>query len=72
MRGCGRERGFQLILDNQKMLSGLHSNDTKIAKGYRVFITLNGVVTSKLPQYVAPDFNGEHNFYLHGIHYIVV
>ena len=60
------------MLDSQKMLSARPTNDTKRAKGYRVFITLNGVVTSKLPQYVAPDFDGEHNFYLHGIHYIVV
>ena len=52
------------------MLSALPQNTT--AKGYRVFITLNGVVTSNLPYYVAPDFDGEHNFYLHGIHYIVV
>ena len=54
------------------MLSAISQNATTKAKGYRVFITLNGVVTSNLPYYVAPDFDGEHNFYLHGIHYIVV
>ena len=72
VRGCGKERGFQLILDNQKMLSAMPKEVGKRANGYRVFITLNGVVTSNLPYYVAPDFDGEHNFYLHGIHYIVV
>ena len=61
-----------MILDSQKMLSAISQNATTKAKGYRVFITLNGVVTSNLPYYVAPDFDGEHNFYLHGIHYIVV
>ena len=72
VRGCGKERGFKLILDNQKMLSAMPKEVGKRANGYRVFITLNGVVTSNLPYYVAPDFDGEHNFYLHGIHYIVV
>ena len=72
MQGCGKERGFQLILDNQKMFSAMPKEVVKRANGYRVFITLNGVVTSNLPYYVAPDFDGEHNFYLHGIHYIVV
>ena len=72
VRGCGKERGFQLILDSQRMLSAPSNNTVYKSKGYRVFITLNGVVTSNLPYYVAPDFDGEHNFYLHGIHYIVV
>ena len=54
------------------MLSAPSNNTVYKSTGYRVFITLNGVVTSNLPYYVAPDFDGEHNFYLHGIHYIVV
>ena len=54
------------------MLSAAFNETLYKSKGYRVFITLNGVVTSNLPYYVAPDFDGEHNFYLHGIHYIVV
>ena len=54
------------------MFSAITHNATTKANGYRVFITLNGVVTSYLPYYVAPDFDGEHNFYLHGVHYIVV
>ena len=70
VRGCGKDRGLQLILDSQKMLSALPQNTTTV--GYRVLITLNGVVTSNLAYHVAPDFDGEHNFYLHGIHYIVV
>lgn len=54
------------------MLSAMPKEVTKKAEGYVVFITLNGVVTSKLPFFVSPDFEGEHNFYLHGIHVIVV
>ena len=54
------------------MFSAITHNATTKANGYRVFITSNGVVTSYLPYYVAPDFDGEHNFYLHGVHYIVV
>ena len=72
VKGCGKKRGFQLVLDSQKMFSALSQNSTSKAKGYRVFITLNGVVTSNIPYYAAPDFDGEHNFYLHGVHYIVV
>ena len=70
--GCGKDRGLQMILDSQKMFSVMPKEVTKRAKGYRVFITLNGVVTSKLPFFVSPEFEGEHNFYLHGIHVIVV
>ena len=72
VKGCGKNRGFQLVLDSQKMFSAISQNGTSKAKGYRVFITLNGVVTSNVPYYVDPDFDGEHNFYLHGLHYIVV
>ena len=54
------------------MLSANSNNTIYKSKGYRVFITLNGVVTSNLPYYVSPEFDGEHNFYLHGIHFIVV
>ena len=70
--GCGKDRGLQVILDSQKMFSVMPEEVTKRAKGYQVFITLNGVVTSKLPFFVSPKFEGEHNFYLHGIHVIVV
>ena len=61
-----------MILDTQRMLLAPSNNTVYKSTGYRVFITLNGVVTSNIPYYVAPDFDGEHNFYLHGIHYIVV
>ena len=72
MKGCGKDRGFRLVLDSREMLYST-SNDTRpTPKGYRVLVTMNGVVTSNLPYYVASDFDGEHDFYIHGIHNIVV
>ena len=68
--GCGKQRGFQLVLDNQKLTSLLPKDHT--TKGFRVFVTLPGVVTSKVPFYADPTFEGEHNFYIHGIHVIKV
>jgi hypothetical protein len=35
-----------------------------------VFITVPGVVTHKVPFIATPDFNGEYNFNIHGLHYI--
>ena len=64
--GCGKKSGLQLIIDSHKMLN-LLPKDFRM-QGYYVFITVPGVVTSKIPFYVNPDFDGEHNFYLHGIH----
>ncbi len=43
-----------------------------LALGFKVFITLPGVVTSRVPFHVDPGFYGEHNFFLHGIHTIIV
>ena len=54
------------------MFSAMPKDMVTQAKGYYVFITLNGVVASKLPFFIKPDFDGEHNFYIHGIHDIVV
>ena len=68
--GCGKNSGLQLIIDSQKM-NNLFSKNMR-SKGYHVFITVPGVVTSKIPFYVDPEFDGEHNFYLHGIHVIGV
>ncbi len=38
--------------------------------GFRVFITVPGVVTSKVPFTVDPTFRGQYSFFLHGIHVI--
>ena len=68
--GCGKKSGLQLIIDNQK-LNSLFPKHMR-SKGYFVFITVPGVVTSKIPFYVDPEFDGEHNFYIHGIHVVGV
>lgn len=72
VEGCGREKGFQLVLDNQRIFSVDKANKSTKDAGYRIFITLNGVVTSRVPYFVLPGFDSEYNFYLHGIHHIVV
>ena len=68
--GCGKNKGFQLIIDTHKM-SELNPKDMDV-KGYVALVTVPGVVTSKVPFYIDPAFNGEHNFYIHGIHVITV
>ena len=68
--GCGRKSSFQLIVDNHKMENLLPHGEK--SNGYYVFITVPGVVTSKIPFPVNPAFEGEHNFYIHGIHVIGV
>ena len=71
VRGCGKDSGFQLTLDTRgHFLNQEVPESTEL--GFQVFITLNGVVTSHVPYFVSAGFNGEHNFYLHGIHHIVV
>ena len=66
--GCGKESGLQLIIDNHKINSLMPTKSQ--VKGYKAFVTLPGVVTSKIPFHVDPRYEGEHNFYLHGIHVI--
>ena len=44
--GCGKLRGFQLVIDSQKVNSLTKSD---LMKGYKVFVTIPGVVTSKVP-----------------------
>ena len=70
VNGCGKKSGLQLIIDNHK-LQNLFSKKMR-SKCYNVFITVPGVVTSKIPFYVDPAFDGEHNFYIHGTHAIGV
>ena len=68
--GCGRNHGFQLVVDSQQMMTLLPK--AHLALGFKVFVTLPGVVTSRVPFHVDPGFFGEHNFFLHGIHVIKV
>jgi hypothetical protein len=46
-----------------------HKGNTD-SRGFMVFITVPGVVTHKVPFIATPDFNGEYNFNIHGLHYI--
>lgn len=66
----GKYSGLQLIIDNQAM-NNLIPRDVR-SNGYHVYITTPGVVSSPLSFYVHPEFDGEHNFYIHGIHSISV
>ena len=68
--GCGKNRGFQLVLDAQRIQSLLPKNH--LTRGFKVFVTIPGVITSKVPFWADPTFRGEHNFYIHGIHVIKV
>ena len=68
--GCGRKRGLQLVLDSQTMASILPKK--YLAKGFKVFVTIPGVVTSKVSFLADPTFQGEHNFFIHGIHVVKV
>ena len=43
-----------------------------LAKGFKVFVTIPGVVTSKVSFLADPTFQGEHNFFIHGIHVVKV
>ena len=43
---------------------------TSLSIGYKVFITIPGVVTHKVPFNVDPSFYGEYDFLAHGLHYI--
>ena len=70
MTGCGKRRGFQLVVDSQRINSLLPK--AHMSKGFKVFVTLPGVVTSKVPFEADPTYRGEHNFYIHGIHVIKV
>ena len=60
--GCGKNRGFQLVLDAQRIQSLLPKNH--LTRGFKVFVTIPGVITSKVPFWADPTFRGEHNFYL--------
>ena len=46
--------------------------ENHLTRGFKVFVTIPGVITSKVPFWADPTFRGEHNFYIHGIHVIKV
>ena len=66
-KGCGKNSGFQLIIDSQKL-----TNLVPKHKRYKIHITIPGVVSSDVPYVVEPGYEGEHNFVIHGIHQITV
>ena len=66
----GKYSGLQLIIDNRQ-IHKLIPRDVR-SSGYHVYITTPGVVSSPLSFFVNPEFDGEHNFYIHGIHSIRV
>ena len=66
-KGCGKNSGFQLIIDSHKMTNLIQKH-----KGYKIHITLPGVVSSEVPYIIDPGYEGEHNFIIHGIHKITV
>lgn len=65
--GCGKKKGLQVIVDTQKLAT---KPAFAKAHGFKVFVTVPGVVTHKVPFDIDPNFQGEHSIYLHGIHYI--
>ena len=64
--GCGKNKGLQIVLDSHRLSSFMPEG--KLSKGFKVFLTLPGVTTSKMPFLINPTFKGEHNLILHGIH----
>ena len=68
--GCGKNKGLQIVVDSHKLASMLPEGS--FSKGFKVFVTLKGVTTSKVPFLINPTFKGEHNLILHGIHDVKV
>ena len=68
--GCGKNKGLQIVLDSHRLSSFMPEG--KLSKGFKVFLTLPGVTTSKMPFLINPTFKGEHNLILHGIHDVKV
>ena len=68
--GCGKNKGFQIVLDSHRLSSLMPEG--KFSKGFKVFLTLPGVTTSKMPFLINPAFKGEHNLILHGVHDVKV
>ena len=65
VQGCGKSKGLRLVLDTHMLGSRMMRRE-----GYMVYVTVNGVITHKVPFKVDLPFHGEYNFYLHGLHFI--
>ena len=69
VKGCGKKKGLRVAVDSQMMATKPLNKRSKPGK-FVVYITVPGVVTHKVPFVVDTQFLGEHNFHLHGIHFI--
>ncbi len=69
VQGCGKKKGFRIVVDSQRLFSAAKTV-TKPGEAFKVFVTVPGVVTHKVPFAVDPTFQGEYSFYIHGIHFI--
>ena len=68
--GCGKRKGMRLVIDTHNMHNMVPSQ-WKTREGFIIYVTVNGVITHKVPFVVYPrDFHGEYNIYLHGLHFI--
>ena len=63
-------QGLRLVVDSQKLSYKSKKVHKQKNTGYKVFITIPGVVTHKVPFNVDPSFYGEYDFLAHGLHYI--
>ena len=70
VKGCGKTRGFRLVVDSQKLNYRSKSKYLDKSTAYRVYVTNNGVVTHKVPFNIDPGFHGEYDFLNHGLHFI--
>ena len=66
VQGCGKSKGLRLALDTHK----LYEKSKGRQDGFMVYVTVNGVITHKVPFKVTLPFHGEYSFYLHGLHFI--
>ena len=64
--GFGKNKGLQIVLDSHKLTSV--TTEGSLGKGFKVFVTLPGVTTSKVSFLIDPTFKGEHNMIVHGLH----
>ena len=69
VKGCGKKKGFTLIVDNHDTFNAYTPGVGRL-KGFKVFVTVPGVVTHKVPFPIDVQFNGEYSLLHHGIHYI--
>lgn len=71
--GCGKSKGFRVVVDSQRLAyksKKLYGQSQQEKGGFRVFITVPGVVTHKVPFDIDPSYSGEYDFLLHGLHVV--